>query len=104
MPNPRNQIAQQGQLSMDSFMNALKGIKDEQLRTTMGSKVTPGGFAPVGVVAPRIDNPNKMQNIMETKWVTDSAEQVRREVAHARQTKQLTSLAPIAIVAYFLFK
>lgn len=95
-----DQIAQQGQLSSDSFMNALKGLKDEQLRTTMGSKTT-SGFAPVGVVAPRFDNPDKMADIQETKWITESADAVRKDVAE-RKFRQM--VVPIAIVAYILFK
>lgn len=96
----KRDIAMQGKLNMDLFFNRLRGVKDNQLRTTMAGGNVPSGFAPQGVVAPKFENPDTMAELrMERKWVTETAQAKRNEVL---QRKLLKLLVPIALV-YIVF-
>lgn len=85
MPNTSRDIAMQGRLNMDQFFNRLHGVKDNQLRTTMAGGDVPSGFAPKGVVAPKFENPDTMAEMVEErKWVTETAQAKREEVANRK--------------------
>ena len=59
----------QGQLSMDSFMNNLRGIKDDNLRSVMNASGTSVGLTGQQVIAPKERNPQTIdamrQEIMD---------------------------------------
>lgn len=67
MSNPRSQIAMQGQLSMNSFMNTLRGIKDDNLRSVMYASGTQVGLTGQQVVAPRERNPQTIDEIRQER-------------------------------------
>jgi hypothetical protein len=67
MSNPRSQIAMQGQLSMDSFMNTLRGVKDNNLRSVMNASGTTVGLTGKQVIAPMERNPQTIDEIRQEK-------------------------------------
>ena len=98
----KRDIAMQGRLNMDSFFNRLQGVKDNQLRTTMGGGSVPSGFAPQGAVAPKFENPDTMAETREERaFIMESAEKVRQNVA---QRKMMMKVPILLFIGYLVFK
>ena len=101
MPNATRDIAMQGRLSMDQFTNRLNAVKDNQLRTTMSGGAVPSGFAPSGVVSPKIKNPDSMSELREEKkWVVETAAAKREEV----QQRKILRYGVVGVLFYMIFK
>lgn len=105
MSNPRSQIAMQGQLSMDSFMNTLRGIKDDNLRSVMYASGTPVGLTPQQVVAPRERNPQTIDQIRQERMDIGIQNVKTKDAWEKTRTKWLNEkILMFGIAGFLLYK
>ena len=64
-------LTTQGQVHMDSFMNTLRGVKDDNLRSVMYASGTSVGLTPQQVVAPRERTPQTIDELRQEKMDID---------------------------------
>ena len=58
-------LTTQGQVHMDSFMNTLKGLKDDNLRSVMNASDTSVGLTSRQVIAPRERTPQTIDELKQ---------------------------------------
>lgn len=101
MPSASRDIAMQGKLNMDQFQNRLNAVKDNQLRSVMFSSNTQAGIAPKQVISAKLENPDTMaEMVQEKKWVIDTAQAKRQEVAN----RKLLQYGVVGLVLFIVFK